>query len=69
MKKQANVNKKQIAAMQPPAPVEYKIVTHSACCIIPPQELWHTIQEIRYEYDKSVSRWPPHINLFALFFF
>jgi len=37
--------------------------SNSACVIIPPQDLWDRIQEIRGEHDTSFDRWPPHINL------
>lgn len=35
----------------------------SACCIIPPENKWETIQEIRQKYDRQIHRWMPHINL------
>ena len=31
--------------------------------IIPPRDLWGSIQDIRRKYDKHVHRWMPHINL------
>jgi 2'-5' RNA ligase len=35
----------------------------SAVVIIPPQEKWETIQEIRKKYDRNINRWMPHITL------
>ncbi|KAL0476952.1 poly(A) polymerase [Acrasis kona] len=40
---------------------------HTACCIIPPQEVWPQIQAIRKKHDASFVRWPPHVNLFFPF--
>lgn len=38
--------------------------THlTALCIIPPENLWKPIQEIRSVHDKAYARWMPHINL------
>jgi hypothetical protein len=42
-----------------------KVVT-SACCLIPPDDLWGQIQEIRQKHDKSFDRWPPHIKCVRL---
>lgn len=35
----------------------------SAVVIIPPQEKWASIQEIRKIYDRNIHRWMPHITL------
>ena len=35
----------------------------TALCIIPPEDLWPPIQEIRSQHDKAYPRWMPHINL------
>jgi len=35
----------------------------SAVVIIPPEEKWVLIQEIRKKYDRQINRWMPHINL------
>ncbi|ESO13063.1 hypothetical protein HELRODRAFT_159663 [Helobdella robusta] len=35
----------------------------SAVVIIPPEEVWSQIQDIRSKHDKSYKRWMPHINL------
>ena len=38
-------------------------VYNSAVVIIPPQEQWGQIQEIREKYDRQINRWMPHITL------
>lgn len=35
----------------------------SAVVLIPPQQLWQQIDDIRKRFDKSYGRWMPHINL------
>lgn len=35
----------------------------SAVVIIPPEEKWALIQEIRQKYDRNIQRWMPHITL------
>ncbi len=35
----------------------------SAMVIIPPEEKWPEIQEIREKYDRQINRWMPHITL------
>ncbi|KAK8105847.1 hypothetical protein PG999_009206 [Apiospora kogelbergensis] len=35
----------------------------TALCIIPPRQLWPSLNSLRSLYDKSYERWPPHINL------
>lgn len=43
--------------------------THqTALCIIPPENLWKSIQMIRSIHDKAYARWMPHINLIYPFF-
>ncbi len=38
--------------------------THKAAVvIIPPEEVWDPIQEIRRRFDRNVGRWMPHITL------
>jgi 2'-5' RNA ligase len=34
----------------------------TACCIIPPEDVWPQIQQIRAQNDKSFGMWMPHIN-------
>ena len=38
-------------------------VYFSAVVIIPPEESWPPIQEIRKKYDRQINRWMPHITL------
>src|SRR4051812_41436057 len=35
----------------------------SALVVIPPEELWDAIQQVRKEHDKAYNRWMPHINM------
>lgn len=35
----------------------------TALCLMPPRELWDSIDNIRSSHDKAWPRWPPHINL------
>ena len=35
----------------------------SAVVIIPPEDKWESIQEVRKTYDRNIHRWMPHITL------
>lgn len=39
-----------------------KKVYTSAVVIIPPEEIWEPIQEIRRKHDQQINRWMPHIT-------
>src|SRR5262249_50822798 len=34
-----------------------------AVAIVPPEEVWEPIQEVRRRHDRQIHRWMPHINL------
>lgn len=40
-----------------------KKVFHTALVIIPSNDIWEDIQEIRKEYDSHFQRWMPHITI------
>lgn len=55
---QATLTSKKVNLLQTIQPVY-----QSAIVIIPPKELWPSIQSIRKLYDKKIDRWMPHITL------
>lgn len=60
------------AENQTTSPISEEILTalqtaiptyQSAIVLIPPQEVWEPIQQIRAQYDGKVDRWMPHVTL------
>ena len=43
-------------------------VYYTAVVIIPPEEFWESIQNIRKQYDKQFKRWMPHITMLYPFY-
>ena|SRR5688572_9706195 len=49
-------------------PKRHPKTPNTAVVLIPPEDLWSPIQEIRLERDAHVKRWMPHITLLFPFF-
>jgi poly(A) polymerase len=43
--------------------MQHKVHTTALCFQLENGELFDAVQNLRYQYDKQINRWPPHINL------